>query len=103
LKSNIYHNKNALRSIYGFDNISKWATRHQEQLDGDGYPSKIEASELSLKDRLMAVLNIYNSLLDEKYYRSAFSHEEAIEILNIKAKNYYLDKAIVNDISEIFI
>jgi len=103
LKSNIYHNKNALRSVYGFDDISKWATRHQEQLDGNGYPSRIKASELSLKDRLMAILNIYNSLLTDKTYRSVFSHEEAIKILNLKAKNYHLDKAIIKDLEQVFV
>jgi len=102
LKANIYHNKNALHSIYGFDDIAKWATRHQEQLDGNGYPSKIKASDLSLKDRLMSILNIYNSLLTKKVYRSAFTHQEAIEILDIKAKNYHLDSTIVNDIAEKF-
>jgi len=102
LKSNIYHNKNALRSIYGFDDIAKWATRHQEQLDGNGYPSLLNASDLSLKDRLMSILNIYNSLLSKKVYRIAFTHQETVDILSLKAKNYHLDSAIVNDIAEIF-
>jgi len=102
LKSNIYHNRNALRSIYGFDDISKWATRHQEQLDGNGYPSKLKANELSLKDRLMAALNIYNSLLSNKSYRTNFTHEKAIEIMKLKAKNYHLDDAIVQDIDNNF-
>jgi len=102
LKSNIYHNKNALRSIYGFDDIAKWATRHQEQLDGNGYPSLLNASDLSLKDRLMSILNIYNSLLSKKVYRIAFTHQETVDILSLKANNYHLDSAIVNDIAEIF-
>ncbi len=102
LKSNIYHNKNALRSIYGFDDISKWATRHQEQLDGNGYPSQIKASDLSLKDRLMSVLNIYNSLLSKKCYRLAFTHKEAVSILSLMAKNYHLDATVVNDLEEVF-
>ena len=98
LKSNIYHNKNALKSIYGFDDISKWATRHQEQLDGNGYPFKISANHLSLKDRLMAVLNIYNALVNKKFYREAYSHKKAMEILKLKDKNYQLDKTIINDL-----
>jgi len=102
LKSNIYHNKNALSSIYGFDDISKWATRHQEQLDGKGYPSGIGANNLSLKDRLMSVLNIYNSLVSHRPYRNAFSHSEAMKILTIKAKDYHLDEAIVKDVDNIF-
>lgn len=102
IKSNIYLNKNALRSIYGFDDISKWATRHQEQLDGNGYPSQIKASDLSLKDRLMSVINIYNSLLSKKVYRLPFPHNKAVNIMATMEKNYYLDSAIVNDLEEVF-
>ena len=102
VKSNIYNNKNALRSIYGFDDISKWATRHQEQLNAEGYPSKIKASDLSLKDRLMAILNIYNILLSKRIYRSSFTHKEAMDILTLKAKNYHLDETIIKDIEKVF-
>jgi len=98
VKSGIYHNKNALKSIYGFDDISKWATRHQEQLDGKGYPSSFGANNLSLKDRLMAVVNIYDSLLSKRAYREKFTHDEVENILSLKEKNYHLDKAIVQDI-----
>jgi len=97
LKSNIYHNKNALNSIYEFQDIAKWATRHQERLDGFGYPSKIMAKDLSLKERLMAVLNSYDALVTKREYRNSFSKEEAINILILMEKNYYLDKTIVED------
>lgn len=102
IKSNIYHNKNALRSIYGFNDIANWATRHQEQLDGNGYPSQTKASELSLKDRLMSVLHIYDSLLCRKVYRLEFSHKESMDILSIKAKDYHLDSAVVKDLENLF-
>lgn len=101
LKSNIYHNKNALNSIYGFQDITKWATRHQERLDGSGYPSKIEAKDLSLKERLMTVLNTYDALISKKVYRDAFSQKEVFEILSLKAKNYHLDATIIEDLKNI--
>jgi len=97
LQSYIYHNKNALNSIYGFQDITKWATRHQERLDGSGYPSKIEAKDLSLKERLMAVLNTYDALTSRKVYRDALTKEEAVEILLLMEKDYYLDKTIIED------
>lgn len=102
VKSNIYYNKNALRTIYGFEDISKWASRHQEQLDGKGYPSQLNASDLSLKDRLMSVLNIYTALVSEKLYRSKYSHNEAIEILSLMAKDYRLDTSIIKDLQTVF-
>jgi len=98
LKSNLYHNKNALKAIYGFNDIAKWATRHQEKLDGSGYPSKIKANDLSLKERLMAVLVTYDALRSKKVYRDSFSEEEAIKILFLMEKDYHLDKAIIEDL-----
>lgn len=100
LQSNIYHNKTALLSIYGFQDIASLSTRHQEKLDGTGYPSKIEAKDLSLKERLMAVLNVYDALRTKKIYRDAFSHEDALENMFVMAKNYYLDETIVKDFAD---
>jgi len=103
VKSNVYFNKNALRSIYGFEDISKWATKHQEQLDGDGYPSRFNASDLSLKDRLMSILHKYNALLSKKEYRAAYSEKESVNILELMNKNYQLDKAIVDDLINVLV
>jgi len=102
IKSNVYYTKNALRAIYGFDDISKWASRHQEKLNGKGYPSKLEASQLSLKDRLMSSLNIYHSLMSNKSYREKLSHDKSIELILNKVDKYEIDKAIVDDIDFVF-
>ena len=101
IKSNLYHNKNALRSIYGFDDISKWASRHKEQLDSNGYPFSLSGSDLSLKDRLMSIINIYNSLVKDTTFRSGYTHEKAIEILHAMDKNYQLDASLVLDLEKI--
>ena len=98
IKSNIYYNKNALSSIYGFDDISKWASRHQETIDGAGYPSKLLAKDLSLKDRLISILHKYSILLQNRTYRDQFSSKEAIMILEKEAQNNKLDKALLEEV-----
>ena len=103
IKSNVYYNKNALSSIYGFDDISKWATRHQERLDSKGYPSSLGANNLSLKDRLMSVLHTYNALSQSKPYRCSLLHEEVMNILINKGLNDQLDSTLVDEIKEIFV
>jgi len=102
IKSNVYYTKNALRAIYGFDDIAKWASRHQEKLNAKGYPSKLNGSQLSLKDRLIAILNIYHSLVSDKSYRQKLLHNKAVEIILNKVNKYELDKAIANDIDFVF-
>ena len=74
----------------------------QETLDGKGYPYGLDAKELSLKDRLMATLHIYNALGLEKSYRAKYEHYEAIDILKEMAYNGKLDIAIIKDINTVF-
>ena len=102
LKANVYNNKKALSAIYGFEDISKWASKHHEMLNSNGYPYSIGANELSLKDRLMGCLNIYNALTSIKVYRKEYSHSQAIDIMYEMATNNEIDLAIVNDINTQF-
>jgi len=96
VKENLYYNKQALIGIYGFEDISKWATRTQEFLDGSGYPFSLNGSHLSLKDRLLSILNIYNSLRSKKSYRDSYSKDDAIKIM--KEMGDKIDQSIVDDI-----
>jgi response regulator RpfG family c-di-GMP phosphodiesterase len=98
IKANVYNNKKALSAIYGFEDISKWASKHHEMLNYNGYPNCIGANELSLKDRLMGCINKYNALTSSKAYRDKYSHLEAIDIMKTMATNNEIDLAIVNDI-----
>ena len=101
VKSYPYYTKKALSNIMGFNDISIWASNVQETLDGKGYPFGRSGKDLSLKDRLLAVLNIYESLSQEKSYRKAFSKDEAIKIMYKMVEEGKLDKAIIGDINEV--
>ena len=99
IKSYPYYTKKILNNLIGFNDISNWASRVQETIDGNGYPYKLSGKDLSLKDRLMAVLNVFQSLTVKKPYREEKSHEEAIEIMLELASKGKLDKAIINDVN----
>ncbi len=101
VKSYPYYTKKILSNLMGFNDISNWACRVQETIDGSGYPFKLSGKDLSLKDRLMAILNVYHSLINKKSYRKAFSHKKAVNILRKNANEGKLDKAIVEDINKI--
>ena len=97
-----YFTFNTISLVYGFDDIAKLCSLFNEKLDGSGKPYEMDGSGLSLKDRLMAILIIYQALLEERSYRKAYTHNEAIEILREDAKNGKLDIALVEDIDTIF-
>ncbi|PLY05337.1 MAG: phosphohydrolase [Arcobacter sp.] len=102
IKSYPYYTKKILNNLMGFNDITNWACRVQESIDGTGYPYKLSGKELSLKDRLMAVLNIYYSLINKKSYRNAYSHNESIEIMRKLAITSKLDSSIVEDVDTQF-
>jgi HD-GYP domain-containing protein (c-di-GMP phosphodiesterase class II) len=101
IQYNVYYNKTALQAIYGFNHISRWASIHQEKLNGEGYPDSLKSNELSFKDRLISCINVYNSLMQDKPYREKYRHEEAIDIMNIMAANNELDSSLISDIDKL--
>ncbi len=96
-----YYTKKILLNIIGFNNIASWAIKIQERLDGSGYLASLSAKDLNFKDRLLQTLNAYNSLRQDRAYRDAFSHEEAIEILKFEAEENRFDMAIIEDIEKV--
>jgi HD-GYP domain-containing protein (c-di-GMP phosphodiesterase class II) len=55
---------------------------HHERWDGKGYPDGIAGEEIPLGARILAVADTYDALTSNRPYRSAMSHETAIDILN---------------------
>ncbi len=103
VKSYPYFTQKVLSNIMGFKEISIWAGRIQETLDGKGYPDGLDASALSFKDRLLSILHIYNALRSPKVYRGKLDHFDSIVILKEMGKNGKLDRAIIEDINSILI
>jgi len=102
IKSYPYHTKRVLGAIMGFADILSLATKVQERLDGSGYIYGLEAKSLSLKDRLLSCLVIYNALREDRVYRNAFKHSEAIKIMKNEAEIGKIDKSIVEIFENIF-
>ncbi|QKF82104.1 HD-GYP domain-containing protein [Halarcobacter ebronensis] len=102
IKSYPYYTKKVLSDVLGFNDVTTWATRVQEFINGKGYPYALEGKDLSLKDRVMLISNIFTSLTSKKSYRDAYKKDEAFKILDDMAENSCIDKAIVEDIKEVF-
>jgi HD-GYP domain-containing protein (c-di-GMP phosphodiesterase class II) len=57
------------------------ALTHHEKWDGGGYPDGLRGDAIPVSGRLMAVADVYDALITKRVYKPAFSHEEAMEIL----------------------
>ena len=57
------------------------AYSHQEKWDGTGYPLGLSGERIPVAARLMAVADMYDSLITRRIYKTAHSHAQAIDIL----------------------
>ncbi len=52
---------------------------HQEMFDGSGYPDGLRGDEIPLGARIFAVADTYDAMTSTRPYRTALSHERALE------------------------
>ena len=57
------------------------AYSHHERWDGTGYPRHLKGTEIPLQARMMAIADVYDALVSERPYKTAFSHEKAMGII----------------------
>lgn len=91
-----------LHAVRGFEDVSRWAPSHHEKLDGTGYPFGKKAADLDQESRLLACVDIYQALMEDRPYRAGLGHKKSIEILYSMAKNGKIDGDIVADLDKIF-
>ena len=91
-----------LKDVKGLEQITQWAVRHHEKLDGSGYPLGLKAEELDRNDRLLACLDIYQALVEERPYKAGLPHDEAIGILRKMGDAGQLDREIIDRIDGCF-
>ncbi|MDR2613449.1 MAG: response regulator [Deltaproteobacteria bacterium] len=59
----------------------KIAEGHHERWDGKGYPNGLAGTGIPLCSRIMAVADVYDALVEDRIYRPALSHAEAMRIM----------------------
>lgn len=98
IKSHVWWTHELLKDVKGFEKICYWAAAHHEKLDGTGYPFGRGADELDFFARLLAVIDIYQAISEERPYHPQRSHEETMGIINFMAQKGFIDKGIAEDI-----
>ena len=99
IKDHVRQTWELLKDIDGFQPICNWASNHHERLDGGGYPFGKSAEELDFNSRLIACIDVYQAVSEDRPYHPARNHEDAMQILSKFADSGALDKNIVSDIS----
>lgn len=102
MKTHTYYTRICLESLEGFEEITEWASNHHEKFDGSGYPYGLTRERLDFNSRMMACLDIYQALTEDRPYREAMTHEESISILRNMSDDGLVDEDIVNDLDYVF-
>lgn len=76
------------------------AGAHHEKLDGTGYPQGLRAEQISLQARILALVDIFESLsADDRPYKRAMPRQVTLRILQEEVDKNHLDR----DLLELFL
>lgn len=102
IQSHAYETYRLLSKIEGLQDVCNWAAYHHEKLNGKGYPFGKTADELSHEMRLLACLDVYQALTEDRPYKTGMPHAKAVSILSELAEKGEMDGDIVRDIDTVF-
>ena len=71
------------------------AYNHHEKWDGSGYPRGLRGADIPLAARIVAVADVYDALTTKRFYKEAFSHVKAMQIIS-SLKGTHFDPEVVD-------
>ncbi len=73
--------ENYIRPLSRFRNVGKIIRNSRERFDGDGYPDRLKGQEIPLGARVLAVVELYASMIVSRPYRLEMQPEQALQEL----------------------
>ncbi len=69
------------QSVPDLEIIADWILKHHEWWNGQGYPLGLQGEDIPLPCRILAIADAYDAMTEERPYRNALPHREAVEEL----------------------
>lgn len=66
------------QSMVDLSPIADWILKHHERWDGMGYPLGITGEKIPIECRILAIVDSYDAMTNDRPYRRAMSHQAAI-------------------------
>lgn len=90
-----YHAERVMQQPPLLRSLGRIAGRHQERLDGSGYPRGARAGDLSACDRVFAAADAYRAMIEPRPHRPAHDPAAAAELLRGEVSGGRLDATAV--------
>ena len=72
--------------------VPEYAAAHHEALNGKGYPRGLDAGQLSLQSRILALADVFEALTaKDRPYKKAKTLSEAMHIMSMMANDRHID------------
>ncbi|MDE7062216.1 MAG: HD domain-containing protein, partial [Lachnospiraceae bacterium] len=105
-------------SVYGYqmikdrqefsETVSLAVLQHHEKMNGRGYPMGVSADQITPYAKILSVADIYDALVTERPYKTAYSQRDAIEMimsmtaeLDMTAMKSFLESMILYPVDSI--
>jgi len=62
---------------------------HHEKWDGTGYPLGLQGQQIPFPGRLMAIIDVYDTLTSDRPYKRALLHEKSVKIIKEKMGTHF--------------
>lgn len=76
---------------------------HHERWDGTGYPDRLAGENIPLLARILQTVDIYDALTSKRSYKEAFTHQEALAILDREAGQGWRDIELLKVFREVIL
>jgi HD-GYP domain-containing protein (c-di-GMP phosphodiesterase class II) len=84
-----------LVDIQGLEATAAIVRFHHERWDGGGYPDGLMGEQIPLASRIVSACDAYRAMVEDRPYRSALSHEEAVSEL-VRGSGRQFDPMVVD-------
>jgi putative nucleotidyltransferase with HDIG domain len=78
-----------LEPIQAFESVIPAVLQHHERYDGKGYPNGLAGEKISLAGRIMAVADVYDSLISDRPYRSGMDKERVLKVIKKETGRFF--------------
>ncbi|KAB1442890.1 HD-GYP domain-containing protein [Pseudodesulfovibrio senegalensis] len=79
----------------GLSNMLTIIRQHHERMDGSGYPDGLRGDDILMQSRMLAIVDVYDAITQERHYKPATPREQALDIIRMESGDGKLDSRFV--------